>query len=188
MTLRTASLALVDSGRYALAEKGVRMQYMKLDTEDRRALIRELASLPTVLQRAFAGLSAEEARLPGPSGSFSPVEQVWHLADLESEGFGERLRRLLEETSPALPDFDGAAVARARDYRSRSLDEGLQRFAEARAANLARLAALTEDDWWRSGTQSGVGEVSVCDIPMFMRQHDAAHVIEIREWQALRGV
>jgi hypothetical protein len=111
------------------------------------------------------------------------VEQVWHLADLEREGYGERIRRLLAESDPQLPDFDGAKVARDRNYRSLSLEQGLAAFAAARERNIAALRALDAPSWLRGGRQDGVGTVSLCDIPGFMFQHDAAHRIEIEAWK-----
>jgi len=82
-----------------------------------------------------------------------------------------------------LPDFDGAAVATARNYRSRSLEEGLEAFRDARARNLARLRSLARDDWNRSGNQDGVGQVTLCDLPSFMAQHDASHREELESWK-----
>jgi hypothetical protein len=139
------------------------------------------------LRETFGSLGAEETRTPGPGGSFSPVEQVWHLADLEREGFGVRIERLRTETNPHLPDFDGAKIARERNYRARSLSEGLRAFEAAREANLRTLETLSADAWMRSGTQEGVGSVSLCDMPTFLHQHDQAHVAEIEQWKKFVG-
>src|SRR5262245_58004689 len=113
------------------------MQYMKLNEIERDDLMRSLAGMSEFLQSAFTGLTDEQARQPGPDGAFAPVEQVWHLADLEREGFGLRIRRLQVEDHPQLPDFDGTKIARERDYRSLSLQEGLLAFRSARAENVA---------------------------------------------------
>ena len=128
--------------------------------------------------RHFPGESA--ARRPDDD-AFSFVEHVWHLSDLEREGFGDRIRRLREEDDPVLADFDGARTARERDYRSRSLVEGLAAFALARHENLAALRALTDSQRSRSGTQEGIGRVTLRDIPMRMLDHDATHRKEIEE-------
>ena len=126
--------------------------------------------------------------LPGAGGAFSPVEEVWHLADLEREGFAVRIRRLREEENPTLADFDGTQVARERHVlRSRSLREGLEAFRNAREANLKVLGSLGEDSWTRTGIQEGVGVVMLCDIPAFLMQHDEAHALEIEEWQRSAG-
>ena len=163
------------------------MLYMKLDAMGRQELLAELEAMPAFLEATFAGLGVEQARLRGPEGSFGPVEQVWHLADLECEGFGARIDRLRGERDPILPDFDGAAVAAARNYLGLSLADGLKVFRTARMRNLQKLREIPEDAWQRSGTQEGVGTVSLCDIPSMIRQHDAAHRQEIAHWRETVG-
>jgi hypothetical protein len=108
---------------------------------------------------------------------------VWHLADLEREAFGSRIERLQSEHNPHLPDFDGDRIALERNYRALSLAAGLNAFDDARAANMARLQDLPAEAWDRSGTQEGVGAVSLCDMPVFIHQHDQAHVAEIVAWR-----
>jgi hypothetical protein len=159
------------------------MQYMKLNTAQREELLASLVSMSEYLREMFAGLTSEQARTPGPNESFSPVEQVWHLADLEREGFGERIQRLLSEVEPHLPDFDGAKIAAEQSYRSLPLEEGILAFTTARRENIAALQAIEFKMWSRSGVQEGVGSVSLCDIPNFMLQHDSAHRAEIEAWK-----
>src|SRR5215469_6326969 len=116
-------------------------------------------------RRPSREMSAERLTLQGPGGLFSPVEQVWHLADLESAGFGVRIDRLRRELDPHLPDFDGSAVAAARNYRSLSIAAGLKAFKTARMDNLQKLRGIPDDAWGWSGTQEGLGKVSLCEIP-----------------------
>ncbi len=163
------------------------MQYMKLDGIGRQELLAELEAMPEFLERFCARLSAEQITLPGPQGLFSPVEQVWHLADLEREGFGARIDRLQRELDPQLPDFDGAAVAATRNYRGLPLAAGLKAFKAARMRNVQEFRHMTETAWSRSGTQEGLGRVSLCDIPSMIRAHDAAHMQEISRWQENAG-
>lgn len=163
------------------------MQYMKLDNVQRKELLSALSVMKTFLLDTFGTLTAQEASTPGPGGAFSPVEQVWHLADLEREGFGARIRRLQSESCPHLPDFDGDRIAAERNYRSLSLLDGLEAFEEARDENLRILGSLSPEDWLRSGTQEGVGPVSLCDMPVFILQHDRAHIAEISAWSEVTG-
>jgi hypothetical protein len=163
------------------------MQYMALAPQQRAALLGALEEMPAHLERELGALAPSLSCQQGPDGAFSPVEQVWHLADLEREGFGWRIDQLLSEDDPRFPDFDGAAIAAARHYRARSLAEGLEAFRAARQGNLAKLRTLAQQDWARSGQQEGVGRVSLCDLPSFMSQHDAAHRAEIAAWKALLG-
>jgi hypothetical protein len=143
-------------------------------------VIEELDAFPSFVKDAARGVDEEAARLPGPGGTFSLVEQAWHLADLEREGFGERIRRLSNEDHPFLQDFDGDRIARERDYRARSLAEGVAAFAAARAENVLRLRSLPSEAWGRTGTQEGVGEIRLEDVPRMMQRHDLAHRREIR--------
>jgi hypothetical protein len=139
-----------------------------------------LGGMPAFLEESAAHFDVESARRPGTEGAFSFVQNVWHLADLEREGYGERITRLRTEDRPELPDFDGARIARERDYQSRSVREGLAAFAAARRANLARLSALTEPEWERAGVQEGVGPVTLREVPAMMLAHDTGHRDEIR--------
>jgi len=122
-----------------------------------------LETMPELLRSAGAKLGGTGARLPPPGGGFCLVEQAWHLADLEREGFGTRIARLLVDDDPVLPDFDGARTAVERDYKSKSLEEGIAAFAAARRANVARLRSLAPPAWERSGTQEEVGRVRLAD-------------------------
>jgi hypothetical protein len=158
------------------------MYYMKLNPEQRVDFLESLANMPVYLSSVFAGLNVEQARTLGPDGTPSPIEQIWHLADLEREGFGERIRRLVNECEPYLPNFDGTKVAVDRNYRTLSLKAGLESFSEARRDNIAALRTLDDELWLRNGTQQGVGRVSLCDMPGLMSQHDSVHKIEIETW------
>jgi len=142
-------------------------------------LLARLARMPRELGEAAAAMDEASWSANHPDGGFSLVEQAWHLADLEREGYGVRIDRLLREDDPLLPDFDGGRLAAERDYRSRSLADGIEAFAAARNANLARLRSLAPADWDRSGIQEGVGRVTLADIPRSMQEHDDSHRTEI---------
>lgn len=158
------------------------MKYLRMDGSSQQALLAKLQTMPEYLAARFGELSTEEALRPGPQNIFSPVEQCWHLADLEREGFGERMRRLRAEEKPVLPDFDGETIARERNYRGKSLAEALAAFRRARTENLALIATIDSAEWKRDGVQEGVGPVALCDIPVMMSEHDAAHRAEIETW------
>jgi hypothetical protein len=148
---------------------------------DRAALLDTLAEMPAWLAGHARAAGDDDAARRAPAGALSLVEQAWHLADLEREGYGERIRRLRGEERPRLPDFDGARVARERAYRTLPLGPALEAFAGARALNLALLRSLDEAEWTREGRQDGVGPVRLMDLPRMMAEHDAGHRREIEE-------
>ena len=160
------------------------MRYLGLAVMEQDALLAELEAMPDYLATAFATLSPAEAAMGGPDGALAPVEQCWHLADLEREGFAERLRRLRDEDRPVLADWDGERAAIERAYRERTCADGIAAFAAARRANLALIASIRAEEWERAGTQNGVGPVALCDLPAMMAEHDASHRREIEAWLA----
>jgi uncharacterized damage-inducible protein DinB len=112
-------------------------------------------------------------------GSFALVEHVWHLADLEEEGYAVRIRRMLSEGSPELADFRGDDIARQRAYLEQDVLPALQRFVDARRANCERLAGLVEAEWRRVGVLEGRGPVTVAELVALMIEHDRSHAGEL---------
>ena len=138
-----------------------------------------LSAMPAFLRRAARALGPEHARVRPAGGGFALVEHLRHLADLEREGYGVRIARLLAEERPFLPDFDGARIARERGYLAADAEAALAEFEAARATNLARLAAASPDELSRQGEQDGVGKIALSDLPRAMAAHDREHRAEI---------
>lgn len=158
------------------------MKYMRLSQDEQRNFLAELGSMADFLEQSFASLSTSERRRNGTDGSFSPIEHVWHLADLEQQGFAERIRRLQQEAYPQLGDFAGARIAREGQYRNRSWNQGTAAFRDTRDADLECLRGLSNEQWLRRGTRQGVGPVTLCDMPSLIAEHDAAHRGDITQW------
>ena len=112
------------------------MKRRKLET-----LLLTLESTPSLLARAAVPLTREEVRWKPQDGGFSLLENIWHLADLEREAFGVRIRRILSEEEPTLSNFDGERIARHAGRPSRRhlmvpLDDSRQ--GQPRAHQVAR--------------------------------------------------
>ena len=137
----------------------------------------ELRAFPRQLRDLLARVPADRLRVRAPDGTFAAIEQAWHLADLEVEGYGLRIARILAEQDPELPDFKGDVVAEQRKYLELNLEPALVRFEEARMKNVA---ALEQADLQRAGHQDGVGRVTLARIAEMMAEHDAGHAAELR--------
>src|SRR6202162_4084731 len=98
-------------------------------------LLLTLESTPALAAKAAVELNPSQIRQVPAGGGFSLLEHVWHLADLEREGYGIRIRRILSEEEPPLSDFEGERIARERCYSKRDLAEGLVELTAARARN-----------------------------------------------------
>lgn len=112
---------------------------------------------------------------------FSVVEQVCHLRDLEREGYSTRIKKLLTENQPSLPDFDGSRIARERDYNSQDFDAAYQEFARERAENVRVMTTLSRDQLNRSGVLEGVGAITLERLFQLMREHDQSHRKELSD-------
>jgi hypothetical protein len=154
---------------------------------DLETILLTLESTAALLSRAADAISGSASVRPA-GGGFSLVENIWHMADLENEGYGARIRRLLQESEPSLPNFDGDRLARERAYQERDLAAGLALFSEARTRNLATLRGLAAGAWDRTGIQDGVGRITLGDVPRMMAEHDRAHGADIADLLAeIRG-
>jgi DinB superfamily len=148
----------------------------------------DLAMFPSVVRGLTESVPDELLRKRSAAGLFSLVETAWHLADLEAEGYGVRLRRLLEESSPVLPDFRGDVIAEERDYAHLPLEPALERFEKARAENMAVIERASYEDRKRSGEQEGVGTVTFEGVIGMMVEHDRGHAAELADLRKELGL
>jgi hypothetical protein len=151
------------------------------------SLIEELARMPAAVERLIHDLGDEPLRRkPGPEpDAFALVEHVLHLRDLEVEGYSVRLRRTLAEAHPLLPDLDGTQLAIERRYREQPIRPALAAFTQARHANVELLRRVTVADLDRTAELEGVGSLTLAQLLVRWRDHDAAHVAEMTALRAL---
>jgi hypothetical protein len=126
-----------------------------------------------------------QLRFKPDAQTFSCVENVWHLRDIEIEGYARRLRRTLEEDHPTLPDLDGTRMAIERWYNEQPVATALAEFAAARRANVERLRSVTLMQLARTAMMETVGEVTLAQILQMWREHDAGHRRDFAELRRL---
>src|SRR5258706_14056291 len=120
---------------------------------------------------------AEPALRTRPSpDEFSALENVWHLRDIEAQGFLVRIRRLLSEEKPYLPDVDGARLASEGRYNERDLEAGIESVRAARYASLAAVEAAGADRLGAEGELENVGPITLRQLLGRMVDHDKGHV------------
>ena len=143
---------------------------------DLESAAQKLADFPIALRRMVAGLPEEVVRRKKSMTEFSILENVCHLRDIERDGYSVRLRRLLEEAQPFLPDLDGSRLAQERDYNSQAIQNALKTFTNERMANVALIRALRPEQLSRTGHLETVGAVSVEQLLGRMQEHDREHL------------
>ncbi|MBC3862421.1 DinB family protein [Undibacterium jejuense] len=111
-----------------------------------------------------------------PSETFTAVEQICHIRDIEVEGYHLRLHRLLNEDKPVLVSIDSYQMARHRKYPDAQIHDIFSAFRDARKMTVNLLESLTENQWRRSGFFDGYGSVTVEGLMHFLCSHDQQHL------------
>ncbi len=112
------------------------------------ALLSQLAGFPAALAAAFALVPrdrlgfAPDSWEGSPGETFTPLEHVCHVRDIEADGYRHRFARALAEERPILPSLDGYALAAERRYREADPQAALEAFARARRETVEALARL----------------------------------------------
>ena len=140
-----------------------------------RALLDRLSVSPVRLRALLTSLSESALRTAPPAGGFAPIEDAWHLRDIEVEGHFPRIRRILAEESPVLASIYGDRLAVERQYRQRELGAALDEFAQYREASLGLLGALAEEAWSRRAIFQD-RSVSLRELVVAMAEHDESHL------------
>jgi hypothetical protein len=158
----------------------------KMTDEGFQDVINFLEETPENIRRLAADLAEKDLRWKPSGDEFSAVEQVCHLRDIEREGYLVRIRKLLTENHPLLPDIDGSRLARERDYNRQDFATAFQEFAQAREENVRLMRTLWPEQLNRSGVLDGVGAITLKRLLMLMREHDQSHRQELTDLRERR--
>lgn len=141
-----------------------------------------LEETPEIFRRRANDFTSASLRRKPAEDAFSLLEHACHLRDIEREGYGARIRRMLEENEPSLADLDGASLARERNYNSQDFDAALSDFTRARQENLSLVRTLSADQLSRRGRLEGVGAITIDGLLLLMRDHDESHRKELSDF------
>lgn len=141
-------------------------------------LIARMESFAETLPRLVAGLTDDEARYKPPSGAWSILEIVCHLADEETDDFRVRLRMTQEDPAAPWPAADPERWAVERKYNEQNLQQALERFVRERRETIRWLRSLKSPDWevtiMRPSRSVRAGELLTG-----WAAHDALHIRQI---------
>jgi hypothetical protein len=119
-----------------------------------------------------------------PSEPLTPIEQLCHVRDVESDGYHLRIARVLAEHEPALANLDGERLARERDYAAADPAQVLDAIAAAREQTLARLHAVTPEQWMRHARFDDA-RVTLRGLVHLLCSHDQQHLAGL-QWLLAR--
>ncbi len=142
--------------------------------------ISQLSDTPTLLRELLSAMDPVKMRTKPAPGLFSPLENAWHLRDIEREGYLVRIQRMLTGQSPVLEDLDGDQMAIVRRYNERELAPALEDFACARAESIGLLKGLPPEAWARSAHFAS-RTMDLRELIEMMVEHDRGHLSSIRD-------
>ncbi|KLU11170.1 DinB family protein [Kocuria sp. SM24M-10] len=106
-------------------------------------------------------------------GTWSPLEYACHVRDL-CRVFRERLRLMLDEEHPVLPDWDQDAVAVQERYNEQDPYEASGEIAQELRATADAFDAVAGEQWARTGRRGDGTEFTVARLAVYFR-HDVEH-------------
>jgi uncharacterized damage-inducible protein DinB len=138
-----------------------------------------LERTPLTLHALLSGLPDRWIHATEGEGTWSPFDVVGHLIHGEATDWIPRVRHILSGEARPFDPFDRLGHIEAS--RGRTLDELLDRFAEARAASLAALRQmdLKERDLDRTGTHPAFGTVTMAQLLATWTVHDLDHIVQV---------
>jgi len=144
--------------------------------QDVENLLAFLEETPEVIRSLAENLPVRELRRKPAKETFSVLEHVCHLRDIEREGYCVRIAKLLSEEQPFLTDIDGDKLAEERNYNSQIFEEALSAFTRARKNNIQTIRALPPENLKRIGIFQNVGTITLEQLLSMMREHDNEHL------------
>lgn len=143
--------------------------------------ITKLAATPRQAEELVSGLTEGQLSWKAQPGTFSIRENVLHLRDIDVEGFEQRVRLILSEEHPQLPDLDGATMARERNYNSLAVQPAIHDLRRSRTSTLERLKGCSENDLKRTAEMQGMGSITLRKLLENWIEHDRGHMADLFE-------
>lgn len=120
----------------------------------------------------FARAGTLVASRPNPS-TWSTLEYACHVRDVY-ELLAHRCDRVRRENHPAFEDWHPDDRAAAGSYQTQDPGDVIARLLENGASLAARLAAMTDADWQRTGVRADGLEFSAAWLSTYLA-HDVVH-------------
>ena len=141
--------------------------------------IAKLGSIPQQAEALVRGLTEEQLSWRASEKTFSLRENVLHLRDIDIEGYEPRIRLILGQDCPMLPDVDGGRLAVERNYNAQPIQPALEDLRRARGASVERLKACSEADLERKAELEGVGVIRLGRLLELWMEHDRDHLVDM---------
>jgi len=141
--------------------------------------LRVLQETPGLLRGLLSLATREQLDWQPNSERWSISMVLAHLAEVETKGFRNRFKAMLEQDQPPLPRYDQLALFRS--VTRFDPQAALARFAAERSVTLALLGALPDGAGARPGQHAEFGVITVAQLLNEFAFHDLGHTRQIME-------
>jgi uncharacterized damage-inducible protein DinB len=155
----------------------------RLDDEQRRERIDQIAETPARLRAAVAGLTAEQLDTPYRPGGWTVRQVVHHVPDSHLNAY-IRFKWALTEHEPAIKTYDQARWAELPDTREVPVEVSLALLENLHRRWVALLRSLAAADFEKTLYHPDHGVINLDQllcIYAWHGRHHTAHVTALRE-------
>ena len=150
-------------------------------------LYQELAHGAEIIHALAMGVTQAEAQIKPDPESWSILEVLCHLHDIEREDFSQRLDSILHRPAEEWTIFDPGTWVESREYNKRNFTETLNSFLEERNKSLAWLKNLSSPNWESEHTDQ-YGSIKAGEMFSAWVDHDNLHIRQLVELRQARIV
>jgi hypothetical protein len=149
------------------------------------SLYRELQNSTEMIRALLLGLAQEEVQMKPNPESWSILEVVCHLYDIEREDFREHLDFILHRQHEEYHVIDPQSWIKERKYNEQNFVEMQEKFFAERKKSLEWLEGLSDSDW-NITYISQYGSVSAGEMFSCWVAHDNLHLRQFVELRRTR--
>ena len=148
-------------------------------------LYQELQNSTEMIRALLLGLAQEEVQMKPNPESWSILEVVCHLYDIEREDFREHLDFILHRQNEEYHVIDPQSWIQERKYNEQNFVEMREKFFAERKQSLEWLRETSESDWETTYT-SQYGSASAGEMFSCWVAHDNLHLRQFVELRRAR--
>ena len=156
----------------------------KLDADERRVLIQQIADAPAKMRAAVSGLGESQLDTPYREGGWTLRQVVHHVPDSHMNAY-MRLKLAMTEENPVIRPYDEAQWAMLPDTRETPVEVSLALLESLHARFVTLLRSLRDEDFGRTfrhpehqGTQNIDWLVA---LYAWHGRHHVGHITSTRE-------
>ncbi len=144
-------------------------------------LLKRLESLPVVLPALIHNVSDDDMRWHPPSGNWSLLEIVCHLAEEEVNDFRARIKTILADSNQPWPAIAPEQTVIDKRFNQRDVTESVQSFLQERERSMEWLRETRGEtqNWEAAYQHPEIGPVKAGDLIFSWVAHDLLHVRQI---------